>query len=306
MDFINTKDFTGSRDDSKIFSVAVIHSVRVSLIVSMIFLFLNSPFLHAQNPDSISFNYTRVSGSYLKSYFTDSWSIIKSPLHWKTGEWITFGAITGSGVLLYTQDAAIRDFVQEQRTASGDKFFRYGFEHWGSGYYTVPLLGGLYFGGRLLKNDRLSATALTAGKAAAVSAVFVNIVKQAAHRHRPCQDSPADPANWDGPVGNRHHTSFPSGHSTLAFSVASVLASEYSETVWVPVVAYSLAAGTAISRIYHDKHWASDVLIGSAFGWAAGRFIWKRNQAVKVYPVLADDCSMFSLTLTINDRRPKK
>jgi len=270
-------------------------------------LFLESAvYLRAQNADSLSFNYARISWPYFKSYISDAQSLVVSPVHWKGRQWITLGAITGTGVLLYTQDAAVRDFVQEHRTTSGDKFFRYGFEQWGSGYYTVPLLGGLYVGGRLLKNNRLSATALTAGKAAAVSAVFVNVVKQVAHRHRPYQDTPADPANWDGPFGNRHHTSFPSGHSTLAFSVASVLASEYSETVWVPAVAYSLAAGTAISRVYHDKHWASDVFIGSALGWATGRFIWKRNRAVKVYPVLADDYSMLSLTLTINSNRSKQ
>ncbi len=278
---------------------------RITFVFLLIFL-ESAVYLRAQNADSLSFNYARISCPYFKSYFSDAKSLVVSPAHWKGRQWITLGAITGTGVLLYTQDAAVRDFVQEHRTTSGDKFFRYGFEHWGSGYYTVPLLGGLYVGGRLLKNNRLSATALTAGKAAAVSAVFVNVAKQAVHRHRPYQDIPADPANWDGPFGNRHHTSFPSGHSTLAFSVASVLASEYSETVWVPAVAYSLAAGTAISRVYHDKHWASDVFIGSALGWATGRFIWKRNQAVKVYPVLADDYSMLSLTLTINSNRSKQ
>ncbi|HOW32051.1 MAG TPA: phosphatase PAP2 family protein [Bacteroidales bacterium] len=256
--------------------------------------------VYAQKPDSIAFGYARISGPYIKSYGADSWSLLKAPLHWKPKQWLTLGAIAGSGVLLYSQDGAIRDFVQEHRTTPGDKFFRYGFEHWGSGYYTIPLLGGLYFGGRWLKNDRLSATALTAGKAAVVSAVFVNVVKQAAHRHRPFQDDPANPKNWDGPLGDWHHTSFPSGHSTLAFSVAAILASEYSETVWVPALAYSLAAGTAFSRIYHDKHWASDVFIGSVFGWATGRFIWKRNQAVKVYPILAGDFSLLSISLTLN------
>lgn len=272
----------------------------------MVLLVQSTVHLSAQNTDSLSYNYTRISWPYFKSCFRDARSLAVSPVHWKGRHWITFGAITGSSVLLYTKDAAIRDFVQQHRTRFGDKFFRYGFEHWGSGYYTVPLLGGLYVGGRLLKDNRLSATALTAGKAAAVSAVFVNVVKQVAHRHRPYQDTPADAANWDGPFGNSHHASFPSGHSTLAFSVASVLASEYSERVWVPVVAYSLAAGTAISRVYHDKHWASDVLIGSAFGWATGRFLWKQNQTLKVYPVLAENYSLLSLAMTINGNHPKK
>ena len=276
---------------------------------SSIFLLLfsvNALHIAAQNSDTLRFNYSGFSWPYIKSCLSDSKGLLFSPGNWKGRQWIAFASVGLTTALVYTQDEHIRGFVQEHRTTSGDKFFRYGFEHWGSGYYTVPLLGGLYVGGRLLKNERLSATALTAGKAAVVSAVFVNVVKQAAHRHRPYQDNPAESKNWDGPFGDRHHTSFPSGHTTLAFSVASVLASEYSETVWVPVVAYSLAAGTAISRVYHDKHWASDVLIGSAFGWATGRFIWKRNRAVKVFPVLADDYSMLSLTMTISSNRTEK
>jgi membrane-associated phospholipid phosphatase len=272
----------------------------------LLFLIKSSLFLIAQNSDSLQYNITKISWPYFRSFISDTKDFAVSPLHWKSKQWITLGAIAGSGVLLYSHDGAIRDFVQEHRTTTGDKFFQYGFEHWGSGYYSIPLLGGLYFGGCLMKNDRLSATALTAGKAAAVSAAFVNVFKQVAHRHRPYQDTPADPENWDGPFGNWHHTSFPSGHSTLAFSVATVLASEYSETVWVPVVAYSLAAGTAISRVYHDKHWASDVFIGSAFGFITGRFIWKHNRAVEVYPILAKDCSMLSLTLSISKTHSQK
>lgn len=282
--------------------------MRKPVITSLLLLFFIGGAIHlvAQETDSLNFNYTGISWPYIKSYISDSKKLSVSPIHWNGRQWIAFGAIGLTSALIYTQDEHIRDFVQERRTTSGDKFFRYGFEHWGSGYYTVPLLGGLYIGSRLLKNDRLSATALTAGKAAVVSSVFVNVLKQAAHRHRPYQDNPADSKNWDGPLGDWHHTSFPSGHTTLAFSVASVLASEYSETVWVPVVAYSLAAGTAISRVYHDKHWTSDVLVGSAFGWATGRFIWKRNSTAKVYPVLADDYSMLSLSLTINNHRSEK
>lgn len=282
--------------------------MRKSVISFLLLLFISGCTLHliAQNPDSIEFNYTRISGPYLKSYVTDTWSFVKSPLHWKTKQWIAISAIAGSGAFLFTQDEHVRNFVQEHRASAGDKFFQYSFEHWGSGYYTIPFLGSMYLGGCLLKNDRVSATALTAGKAAAISAVFVNVFKQVARRHRPYQDTPANPSNWDGPFGNRHHTSFPSGHSTLAFSVATVIASEYSEMVWVPVVAYTLATGAAFSRIYHDKHWASDVLIGSAFGMATGRFIWKRNRAVKVYPFLAGENRMLSLTLTINAPRRNK
>jgi membrane-associated phospholipid phosphatase len=53
---------------------------------------------------------------------------------------------------------------------------------------------------------------------------------------------------------------------------------EYSSTIWVPVLAYTLATGTAISRLYDNKHWASDVVIGSALGFVTGRFMWKMSR----------------------------
>lgn len=222
----------------------------------------------------------------MKSYMTDGVRMVKSPARWQGRQWLTLGAVATAGVLVYTQDEQVMDFARSHQSAATDRLVKYGLEPWGSGYYSAPLLGGMYLIGRVSGNDRASATALTAGKAAILASASAHLVKQLAHRHRPGQDDPADPGNWDGPTGNIHYTSFPSAHSALAFSVATVLASEYSETVWVPVLSYTLAAGTAVSRIYNDRHWASDVLIGSAAGIAIGRFIWKKNRYLKISPFL--------------------
>ncbi|MCK4346267.1 MAG: phosphatase PAP2 family protein [Bacteroidales bacterium] len=45
----------------------------------------------------------------------------------------------------------------------------------------------------------------------------------------------------------------------------------------VPVVAYSIATLTGISRVYENKHWSSDVLIGAVFGYAMGKLIYNKN-----------------------------
>jgi membrane-associated phospholipid phosphatase len=62
-----------------------------------------------------------------------------------------------------------------------------------------------------------------------------------------------------------HGGSFPSGHTSLAFSTATTLALEYKK--WYIVVPAYLWAGTvAYSRMYLGKHYPSDVLGGIIIG----------------------------------------
>lgn len=323
MDFTKSQDFTGYRADrcpqdhlpggsglrgahSPREWLTILRKVGgAPVILLFVSFFLSSGISEAQKADSLISGYTVINGPYLKSYVTDTRSFVKSPLQWKTKQWLTMCAVAGAGVLLYSKDPEIRDFVREHHTAAGGDFFRYGFEPWGSGLYPVPLLGCMYLTGRLAHNDRISATALTAGKAALISALFVNITKQLMHRHRPYQDNPANYAGWHGPFSDWRYASFPSGHSAFAFSIAAVLASEYRETGWVPVAAYAVAAGTAFSRIYRDKHWASDVFAGSALGIVTGRFLWKKNRAVRISPVLSAHYSMISVEVPLGCRHSR-
>ena len=86
---------------------------------------------------------------------------------------------------------------------------------------------------------------------------------------------------FKGPFGNishdysgaRSNSSFPSGHATVAFAAATVYAMEYRKTVWVPIVAYSVASLISISRITENKHWTTDVLVGTILGYLTGRHI---------------------------------
>jgi membrane-associated phospholipid phosphatase len=59
--------------------------------------------------------------------------------------------------------------------------------------------------------------------------------------------------------------SLPSGHSTVAFALATSLSHEVHNPV-ATVALYVAAAGTAWSRVYDRRHWASDVVLGAALG----------------------------------------
>ncbi|MDQ1161770.1 membrane-associated phospholipid phosphatase [Chryseobacterium sp. SORGH_AS 447] len=61
--------------------------------------------------------------------------------------------------------------------------------------------------------------------------------------------------------------SFPSGHTTTAFSSAQFLFREYQhENFWLAVSGYPVALFTGIYRTLNDKHWVGDVVAGAGFG----------------------------------------
>lgn len=66
--------------------------------------------------------------------------------------------------------------------------------------------------------------------------------------------------------------SLPSGHVTLAFSLSTVL-SKNAKSDLLKIIAYLPAVLTAISRVYQDNHWSSDVFLGAAIGYFVGDWV---------------------------------
>jgi PAP2 superfamily len=68
---------------------------------------------------------------------------------------------------------------------------------------------------------------------------------------------------------------YPSGHTATAFFGATVLAHEYRDTHPEYVIAgYTLATATGALRIANNKHWVTDVLMGSAIGIASAELAY--------------------------------
>lgn len=62
-------------------------------------------------------------------------------------------------------------------------------------------------------------------------------------------------------------TSFPSGHTTQAFAVATFMAKEYGhKSIWYSIGAYTVATGVGAMRVMNNRHWVSDVLVGAGIG----------------------------------------
>lgn len=73
--------------------------------------------------------------------------------------------------------------------------------------------------------------------------------------------------------------SFPSGHTSNAFTGAEFMRLEYrGRSPWYGVLGYTLAATTGFLRMYNNKHWLSDVVA------SAGTGILSTDLAYYLYP----------------------
>lgn len=132
----------------------------------------------------------------------------------------------------------------------------------------------LYAIGKIRKDSKMAHTGLLAGEALADVALVQTVLKDATMRLRPIS-YPA--SGWfvtsSSPTKYiRGNGSFPSGHSMVAFTVATVVARRYGNHKWVPYAAYGLASMVGFSRLTLNVHFLSDVVMGGALGYSIGRF----------------------------------
>ena len=66
----------------------------------------------------------------------------------------------------------------------------------------------------------------------------------------------------------RGNASLGSGHTAYAFAIAAAV-DEVTDGGWA-IPFYVAAAGTGLARIYGDRHWLSDVVVGGFIGWWVG------------------------------------
>ncbi len=131
----------------------------------------------------------------------------------------------------------------------------------------------LYGLGYLKGNEHAKETGLLGGEAILDGLVVEQGLKLITWRERPAQDN-ARGLFFQSRAGV--DSSFPSSHSLLTWSTASVLASEYPSR-WAQVGIYSLATGVSLARVMGQQHFPTDVLIGSATGWLIGRYVYRNH-----------------------------
>jgi hypothetical protein len=215
--------------------------------------------------------------NYSKSYFSDTRDYFIAPLKWESKQTALYSCFVVAGVGVYFVD----DWIYKQTQLPNynqQQGVKYGLSYFGNGYYSMPLLAGMFYYGLSAKKDLPFQTALMGVKSLVIATILTRALKYPLNRFRPNENQGSQ--FWAGPL-NPFSLSFPSGHTTGAFAVASVLAKNYSHKKWIPIVSYSLATGVGLSRIWTKEHWASDVVFGALIGWSVGTVVSKIECADK-------------------------
>jgi membrane-associated phospholipid phosphatase len=137
--------------------------------------------------------------------------------------------------------------------------------------------GTLYALGRLGGNERMATLGVRTGEALLYALGTTAVIKVVAGRARPYVSNDSNPRDFGFGRGllKEQFRSFPSGHTTTAFALAAAVTSQAAAwcdgCVWyVAPAMYGGATLAGLARMYDNKHWASDVIVGAAIGAFGG------------------------------------
>jgi membrane-associated phospholipid phosphatase len=229
----------------------------------------------------------KLDSNYLKGMFADSGYALTSPLRWDKFDWTTASIVTGVTGVFFVLDDEINAEIKNNRSSTTDAFFNV-FEPFGNSAITIPTLIGFYMYGRFGENEKIERTALLASESFLVTSLFTGVLKISLGRVRPAVGGIRSNA-FRGPLHEGAGHSFPSGHTSSAFAIATVIANEYKNVPLLTPISYGIASLTALSRLNDEKHWASDVFFGAALGYFTSKTILKLHSNKKgrhftIYP----------------------
>jgi len=130
----------------------------------------------------------------------------------------------------------------------------------GSLYFVAPVVGGLLLAGNRSQNNRFNSFTYSLAQGLVIDQGINQGLKFAIGRPRP------DKSN---------DQSFPSGHASTSFMIATVLQRYYG---WkAGILGYGVASFIGIARVRENKHWASDVTAGATLGYIVGNSVCRRT-----------------------------
>lgn len=194
--------------------------------------------------------------------------VVTSPGRWDCVDWTLAGATAGITAGAVMLDADMRVLMQRQRNAGAADGLSGLAVTYGDGWFAVGLTAGFYGTGLVIRDPWLRETAVLAGTAIIVSTVVTRVIKPVVGRARPYVNT--GNGTFRMFTLQDDYNSFPSGHTVAAFSLSAVLAARIDHPL-ATIGLYGLACLTALSRVYTDEHWFSDVVFGGIFASAVGR-----------------------------------
>lgn len=155
-----------------------------------------------------------------------------------------------------------------------------------AGPISVGIPAGMFLVSIINHDKKLQKQSFEVVGSLAIATVTTQLMKRIVNRPRPYESySDIYPDVYE--LGK----SFPSGHTTTAFSTATSL-TLITKKWWVAVPAFAWATSVGYSRMYLGQHYPSDVLMGAAVGtvsafasqWLMKKIALKKKEPVKQLP----------------------
>lgn len=215
----------------------------------------------------------------------------KAPPFFRWTDALLAGGFVATALALDPLDVKIARKLQDSTVQANRVFHRTATAFRLMGQPGPQIIGlGLYAVGRATHNQRIEKLAVHGSEAMILSTTITTVTKVIAGRARPRVQNPPSKSlgfgfmrglpSFLGGKGTEFQ-SFPSGHATTAFAVASASTAEFSHWVneWHAWGGYKYLVGTAMyggaaligaSRMYNNAHWTSDVVTGAMVGTFSG------------------------------------
>ena len=195
----------------------------------------------------------------------------KRPPRWSGPDWLIRGGILAGTAASSTWDEGIRDGAVAHRF---DRigFFRKYIGPFGRTEGQLGVIGAFLAAGKLRNKPEWVDTGMLGLESLILTAAVVLPLKGVIGRKRPRNaENP-----FDFSLFSLKNSSFPSGDTTSAVALATVIAAR-SKNPWVAGAAYGIAGLVAAGRVYRTRHWLSDAVGGIALGQMIGRYVIQRH-----------------------------
>ncbi len=226
---------------------------------------------------------------------------------------LALGAAGVAGFFMFSgADRNIKRFSQSHKNDVTEALDR-AFEPLGTQEGATAAAAGVYAIALVSREPELKDAALRAILAVKLAGIGTGFAKETAQRERPSGSD--DPLAFHGPDGDTPHASFWSSHSATAAAMSHSLglALRRDPRPHMRALApFVEGAGflTAWSRVHHNAHWTSDVVLGYTFGYLTAELVDRlgrgdRRGGFRVVPTMLDNgAAALNVAWEEPDRRP--
>jgi len=212
-------------------------------------------------PKDQSKSFSSSLGTAVKTIGEDELHIIRAPFSLDSSTMKWNALVVGATSVLIANDESVVNQVSPSWHSTSLNISN------GTLYGLGAAAGGIFVTGLVTHNNHAIETGIRSAEASVDSVILYAALKAVLARQRPYVSNEGKffSGNWTA-------GSFPSGHATLAWTLATVMAGEYPN--WpMRILMYSAALAVSTTRVTGGVHFPADVFAGSVIGFGVGSYV---------------------------------